>query len=152
MEGGFSGRLRLLFEGVDCQLGPNIRLHYANWDESSGCTMKKVRYWQPAVAPQSAKGKASLYGASTLWEQAPFHQCLRCVESLDVGAVLFEGARAPELTQFLEQAEAQLPTGAETIGQDVLAMRHGMFDVAITAGERDLVAISRRLRRGELVS
>ena len=67
-------------------------------------------------------------------------------------AVLFEGARAPELTQFLEQAEAQLPTGAETIGQDVLAMRHGMFDVAITAGERDLVAISRRLRRGELVS
>lgn len=89
-----------------------------------------------------------------------------------IDASLKHHLRAPELTELLEQAEAQLPMDAETqalkgnmfrlvlslferhdvdqaqtVAQDVIAMCHGMVDAAIAAGERDFDAISSRLRR-----
>lgn len=88
-----------------------------------------------------------------------------------IDASLKHHLRAPELTERLEQAEAQLPMDAETqalkanmfqlvcalleqydidqaqtIAQDVIAMCHGMVDAAIASGERDFDAISSRLR------
>lgn len=92
-----------------------------------------------------------------------------------IDASLRHHLRTPELTEVLEQAEAQLPMDAETqalksnmfqlvwgvfqrhkidqpeiIAQDVIAMCHGMVDAAITAGERDFDVISHRLRRAAL--
>ena len=89
-----------------------------------------------------------------------------------IDASLKHHLRAPELTEILEQAEAQLPLDAETqalksnmselvlsvfrqhaiekpetVAQDIIAMCHGMVDAAIAAGERDFHAISIRLRR-----
>lgn len=89
-----------------------------------------------------------------------------------IEASLKHHLRAPELTEIIEQAEAQLPMDAETqalksnmfqlvlrvlqrhdiedaetVAQDVIAMCHGMVDAAISAGERDFDAISKRLRR-----
>lgn len=92
-----------------------------------------------------------------------------------IDASLKHHLRAPELTDILEQAEAQLPMDAETqalksnmfqlvlgvlqrhaiknpqtVAQDVIAMCHGMVDAAISAGERDFDAISKRLRRATI--
>lgn len=92
-----------------------------------------------------------------------------------IDASLKHHLRAPELTELLEQAEAQLPMDAETqalkanmfqlvfslferhnidqartVAQDVIAMCHGMVDAAIAAGERDFDAISSRLRRAAI--
>jgi AcrR family transcriptional regulator len=89
-----------------------------------------------------------------------------------IDASLKHHLRAPELTEIIEQAEAQLPMDAETqalksnmfqlvlrvlqrhdiedaetVTQDVIAMCHGIVDAAISAGERDFDAISTRLRR-----
>ena len=89
-----------------------------------------------------------------------------------IDASLKHHLRAPELTERLEQAEAQLPMDAETqalkeemfhlvrglferhgvaqpqtAARDVMAMCHGMVDAAIAAGERDFDDISSRLRR-----
>ena len=89
-----------------------------------------------------------------------------------IDASLKHHLRAPELTEILEQAEAQLPLDAETqalksnmfelvlsvfrqhaiekpetVAQDIIAMCHGMVDAAIAAGECDFHAISIRLRR-----
>lgn len=92
-----------------------------------------------------------------------------------IDASLKHHLRAPELTDILEQAEAQLPMDAETqalksnmfqlvlqllqrhgingpdiVAQDVIAMCHGMVDAAIAADERDFDAISKRLRRATI--
>jgi AcrR family transcriptional regulator len=92
-----------------------------------------------------------------------------------IDASLKHHLRAPELTDILEQAEAQLPMDAETqalksnmfqlvlqllrchgisapdiVAQDVIAMCHGMVDAAISADERDFDAISKRLRRAAI--
>ena len=92
-----------------------------------------------------------------------------------IDASLNHHLRAPELTDILEQAEAQLPMDAETqalksnmfqlvlgvlqrhaiddantVAQDMIAMCHGMVDAAIAAGERDFDAISKRLRRATI--
>lgn len=92
-----------------------------------------------------------------------------------IDASLKHHMRAPALTDILEQAEAQLPMDAETqalksnmfqlvlsvlqrhevedsetIAQDIIAMCHGMADAAISAGERDFDAISKRLRRATI--
>lgn len=89
-----------------------------------------------------------------------------------IDASLRHHLRAPELTELLEQVEAQLPMdaetqalksnmfrivlslmerhgieNAETVSQDAIAMCHGMVDAAIAAGERDFNNISIRLRR-----
>lgn len=89
-----------------------------------------------------------------------------------VNASIKHHLRTPELTEILEQAEAQLPMDAETqalksnmfqlilgvlkrhkivqaetVAQDVIAMCHGIVDAAIAAGERDFDIISHRLRR-----
>lgn len=92
-----------------------------------------------------------------------------------IDASLKHHLRAPEITELLEQAEAQLPMDAETqalkanmfqlvlgllerhqvdqaqtVAQDVIAMCHGMVDAAIAAGERDFDNISSRLRRAAI--
>lgn len=92
-----------------------------------------------------------------------------------IDASLKHHLRAPELTELLEQAEAQLPMDAETqalkanmfqlvcglfeahnvdrtqtIAQDVIGMCHGMVDAAIASGERDFDAISSRLKQAAI--
>ncbi|MGL4321323.1 MAG: TetR/AcrR family transcriptional regulator [Paracoccaceae bacterium] len=95
--------------------------------------------------------------------------------SLMIEASLNHHCHAPELTEVLEHAEAQLPMDAEnqalkadmfqlvlslfqrknvdhaeTVAQDVIAMCHGMVGAAIAAGERDFDAISSRLKRAAI--
>jgi AcrR family transcriptional regulator len=92
-----------------------------------------------------------------------------------IEATLDHHLRAPELTEILEQAEAQLPLDAETlalkgdmfqlvrrlfeqhnvaeaetVARDVIAMCHGMVEAAITAGERDFDHIASRLKRAAI--
>lgn len=92
-----------------------------------------------------------------------------------IDASLKHHLRAMELTDILEQIEAQLPMDAETqalksnmfqivlevlrrheindantVAQDIIAMCHGMVKAAIAAGEHDFDAISTRLRRAAI--
>lgn len=111
---------------------------------------------------------SDLVAASEAHRMDDLHQKIGAL----VDASLKHHLRAPELTDVLEQAEAQLPMDAETqalksnmfkivvgvlqnydvgqpeiVAQDLVAMCHGMVDAAIVAGERDFDAISARLRR-----